>query len=86
MDDVLALVIRTVNAVLWTVVGLRVIRYGPLQPLARKMVNVTIVFGMWALAFGALVRFDIVSSDLSRMVYTAFTAFAAMVAVAILRD
>ena len=85
MADELALLLRTANAVLWATVVIRIFRYDrPLYPMARRLVSLVLLFGMSALAFSGLVPLGLVAVDVARMVITAFTAFAALVALGIL--
>lgn len=77
-----ALVIRTVNAIAWCYVGIHFIREGPLSPLGRRMTATVIVAGMVALAIGGLTPFGF-PPEVARFIYTIFTAYALIVALAI---
>jgi hypothetical protein len=77
----LTFLIRTGNALLWTVFVLQTIRSDrPLLRTARLMILPVIFMGMWVLVIGSLVTLGILSGDVARTVYTLFTAFAAIVA------
>lgn len=77
--------IRLVNAVLWTAYVIRVVRAPlPVTPLARKLIGLTIVFGMWALFYGGVASLGFVPGDTARTLYSIFTAYAAIVALALL--
>lgn len=83
MDDPYALVtfaIRLFNAIMWTIVFIKVIRHDrPVSRLVRRIVMTVIIFGMWVLVVGALVQFDWVAGEQARMVYTIFTAYAGLI-------
>lgn len=80
----LALIIRGLNAVLWTLLIRRIVMEDkPVSPLARRVISGVLFFGMWVLVIGALVQFGF-PSDMARTVYTAFTAFAGISALAML--
>jgi hypothetical protein len=81
------LAIRGINAVLWTAVIYEVLRSGqPLPRLVRNLSATVILFGMWALFLGGLTTVGAVPGDVARFIYTTFTAYAALVALAIVTD
>lgn len=81
VDAEIAIVVRTVNAVLWTIWAVQTFRRDvPIIRLARQMVLPVIVFGMWVLVLGGLVSIQLVNGETARTIYTLFTAFAATVA------
>lgn len=78
------LLIRAGNLVLWFLVATRVLlRDEPLTVLGRRMVATVVVFGMTVFVVGALVPFGL-PGQLASYIYTAFTAYAAGVALALL--
>lgn len=78
------LLVRGVNLVLWIVVAARIlVRNQSLSLLARRAVATVIVFGMSVLVLGATVPFGF-PGHLATLIYTAFTAYAAILAVALL--
>lgn len=80
-----SLILRTANFILWTLVVIRVFKHDkPVSRLARQLISIVLFFGMGILDIGALVPFGIVSSEVSRTVYTAFTAFAGLIALGII--
>lgn len=85
MDLVIgSLLVRGINLALWLVVARRLLRrQEPLPLLTRRVVVLVMTFGMAVLFLGALVPFGF-PGDVARMVYTVFTAFAALAAFGIL--
>lgn len=83
-----SLAIRLLNAALWTALGITVLQHDrPVPPLVRKLITAVVILGMWTLAFGAVaVLVPAIPSEVARIVYTAFTAFAAIIAAAILME
>lgn len=76
--------IRGINLLLWLGVVKRIIEDDrPLSRLARRMVGLVIVFGMAVFVVGSLVPFGF-PGQWASLIYTAFTAFAAILAVALL--
>lgn len=83
-DDIV-LIIRTSNAMLWTLVIVQIIRWPlPIPKVIRELLGTVVVFGMWVFVFGAAVPLLNLSYDLIRVIYTAFTAYAGIVAIGIL--
>lgn len=78
------LIIRAINLGLWLVVAFRISRGGiPVSNLARRIIITMIVFGMSVFLIGALVPFGFPGTWAS-LLYTAFTAYAAIIALALL--
>lgn len=77
--------LRLTNALLWTVLIVRIFRNDtkPLPPLVRRVLVTVILFGMWMLFTGSLVPFGFPGDWASRL-YTAFTVYAGIVAFTIL--
>jgi hypothetical protein len=83
--DMAAIVgIRAVNAVLWIVLGIDLWRHAttPLPAISRKLMVFVLVGGMLVLLIGAFAP-RYLPIDVSRALYTAYTGFAAMVALAV---
>ena len=79
-----ALLIRAINLVLWAMVVARILYHDrPVTRLARRLVSLVLVFGMGVLLLGALVPLGF-PSETSRLIYTSFTAFAALIALGII--
>lgn len=75
---ILTFLIRTYNAVIWTVVIGRILRNDrSVSRPARRMIVVLMVMGYWTLSFGTLTQFG-VDGQIARWVYTAYTAVAAI--------
>lgn len=83
-DQAAFILIRGVNAFLWIALGadLWVHSSTPLPPTTRRLLVVVLVLGMVVLLIGAFVP-RYIPVDVSRWLYTAFTGFAAMVALAV---
>lgn len=80
------LVIRVLNALLWTGVALTILRHDrPVVRLVRQLITTVIVFGMWVFVLGSLVQFGL-PADIPMNVYTAFAIYAAIVAAGILLE
>jgi hypothetical protein len=83
--DVASFLIRASNAALWLVIGIHAFRWNkPLSRFGRRIVWTVIAIGMIVLAVGGLVPMGIISGQFARVMYTAFTAYAAIVALALL--
>lgn len=83
--SVAALILRSVNFLLWLLVVIRILRHGvPVSSLTRKLISVTVIFGMGILLVGGLVPFGIVRAETARMIYTSFTVFAGLIALGII--
>lgn len=77
------LFIRVANAVLWTVIAIRVlVGVDPLPLLARKLIATVIIFGMWTLVLGGIVPLGF-PGEVARTVYSIFAAYAGLVALGI---
>ena len=84
IEVILTFTIRTANALLWTAFVLQTLRSDrPVLRTARLMLLIVIFFGMWVLAAGSMVSMGILPPEIARTVYTLYTAFAAMVALAL---
>ena len=83
-DQVAFLVIRGGNALLWIILGVDLWRhsYMPLPAISRRLLIVVLVMGMLVLVLGALVPSSVPVAT-ARWLYTAYTGFAAMVALAV---
>lgn len=80
----IAVGLRFANFLLWTLVILRIFRHDrPVSRLTRQLISVVLFFGMGILALGSLVPFGF-PGELARMIYTAFTAFALLIALGII--
>lgn len=85
--ELLIFLIRLANALIWSAVVVRAFRGPrPVSDLARGLVLLLLFGGMWVLAFGGLVVLGLVPGDVARFVYTAFTAFAALIGLAFFID
>lgn len=83
--EMLIFLIRLANALIWSAVVIRAFRGPrPASDLARGLILLLLFGGMWTLAFGGLVGLGLVPGDVARFVYTAFTAFAALIGSAFL--
>lgn len=78
-----ALVIRTGNLCLWVAVAVRYWHAPAPTPFARRVVLSVVVAGSVALVLGGFAPLGF-PGDVARFVYTAFTAYAAIVAGALL--
>jgi hypothetical protein len=79
------LIIRGTNAILWTIVFFQMARSKQTAYLSVRRLVMSVVFlGMWVLVIGALTSLGIVETGTARMIYTIFTAYAAIVAAGIL--
>lgn len=76
-----ALTIRSTALVLWLVAGRKIFDHS-ISPLGRRMTITVIWGGLAAFVIGGLTPFGL-PVDLARTVYTAFTAYAAIVALAL---
>ena len=83
-DMVAIVTIRGVNAVLWLILGFDLWRHAttPLPAISRRLLVVVLVTGMLVLLVGAFAP-KYLPIDVSRMLYTAYTGFAAMTALAV---
>lgn len=83
--DIVTLLIRLVNAIVWTTIVVEVVESGvPTSTLARKLIASVLFLGFWTLTFGALAP-AIVPGPAARTVYTAFTAYSLVVGIALRR-
>jgi hypothetical protein len=83
--DMAAIVgIRAVNAALWLILGIDLWRHAstPLPAISRKLIVSVLVGGMIVLLICAFAP-KYLPIDVSRMLYTTYTGFAAMVALAV---
>ncbi len=77
-------IIRTANAIIWTLLCVRIFRAGiPVIPLVRTLFVTVFFLGMWVLALGSLTAFGF-PTEAARFIYTAFTAYSLIVATAII--
>lgn len=84
-DQILIAAIRITNFLLWLDLGFDVLRHSQmLPPLTRRLIVLVIVGGMGVLVIGAFAP-TYVPPDLARNIYTAYTGFAAIIALAIRR-
>lgn len=82
--SVVSTILRTANALAWSYLSWRILKAGiPVIPLARKLMVSVLFFGMWVLALGSLVQFGF-PGEAARFIYTAFTAYALIIAAAII--
>lgn len=82
--DIATLIVRGANLLLWVILGCRIIQADrPVSGMARNVITLVIMFGMAVLFFGALVPFGL-DGQVARLVYTAFTAASAIVAISLL--
>lgn len=78
--------IRLANAVLWTIVVVRILRTDkPIMRLVLQILVLVIVAAMWVLAFGSLVALGFLDAAIARTVVTVFAGFAAILALTIVR-
>ena len=82
-DDWLIALVRAVNLIVWLELGRDLLNHGstPLPQLARRLIVVVIVAGMGILLIGAFA--PALPTGTARLLYTFYTGFAAMVAVAV---
>lgn len=79
-----SLIIRVVNAALWVWLGARILSDDvPINRLARRMVVTVLIFGMSMLAIGGFAPFGL-PQEAVRWLYTIFSAYSAIVALALL--
>lgn len=84
--DAGTLAIRTANAVLWTIICVDLLRRGtPALAAIRRLASTVLLLGMWVFVIGALVQFG-VPGEVARFVYTAFAAYAGIIALAIVGE
>ena len=85
-DQYLVAVIRCGNAVLWLVLAADIFKHSRimLNTLARRLITVTMAFGMMMFAAGSFAP-TYIPGDVMRLVYTLFPGFSALVAFAILK-
>jgi hypothetical protein len=77
------LLIRSANAIVWVALCIGVLRRDrPVYPVERRLLVTVLMSGMIVLAIGALTAFGL-PGDAARFLYTAFTAYALIVALAI---
>jgi hypothetical protein len=83
-DMALIVSIRAVNAGLWIALGIDLWRHAstPLPAITRKLMVAVLVGGMLVLLIGAFAP-TYLPIDVSRLLYTAYTGFAAMTALAV---
>jgi hypothetical protein len=80
---VVSLVVRITNLCLWLAVAVRYWHAPAPTPFARRVVLSVVVLGMTALAVGGFAPLGF-PGDVARFIYTVFTAYAAIVAGALL--
>jgi hypothetical protein len=78
-NDLLALLARLLNAILWTWAARHFLPRG----LEGRLVGYVIVVGMWVFVFGALAKFNTTIANLASPVYTGYTLLAAAIALGI---
>ena len=85
MEDLFIVSVRVINAVIWTYLFVVFVRdERPAIPLVRNLIMAVVVGGTWMLVIGGVaigIGLDLRSI---RFMYTAYTAIAAIVALAIL--
>lgn len=82
--EITTLIIRGLNLALWVLLGIRILVLDrPVSRMARNTIIMVVIFGMGVLFLGALVPFGF-PGEAARLIYTAFTAFAAIVALGLL--
>lgn len=80
-DETLALIFRSLNAVVWTALLFRTVREH--RGLMGIVVVGTLATGTWLLVVGGLVPFDVIDPALARLIYTAWTVPALLAGLAI---
>lgn len=85
-EDVAIFCVRLANALIWTVLGYRILRGGTkaVHPFTRRLIIVLLVAGYWLLSSGGLVQLIGLPGDLVRLVYTAYTAAAGVIGIALI--
>lgn len=84
-EDLFIFTIRTVNAVSWTILFIVLFRDStPVVPLIRSLISFVIMAGMWVLVVGAVATSYSIDPRPIRLMYTAYTAIAAIVAIGVL--
>lgn len=80
--------IRLLNAILWTIIVVRSARahLSFESFVTRRLVGMLIVFLMWSLVVGGLASLGFLPGDVARSVNTAFAAFAAIIALALITE
>lgn len=79
-------IIRLANAILWTIVVVRILHQDrPTIRLVRQLLMFVVLAGMWVLAFGTLASIGVIPTALARWVVTMYTALTAIIALAIVR-
>lgn len=76
--------IRLFNAVVWTFLLFKIVSNGPVTGLTRLLISSLIFLGFWILTLGTLTNLGILDGSIVRMVYTGYTAVAAIVGVTLL--
>ena len=85
MEDVLIVAVRVVNAVIWTYLFVVFVRdERPAIPMVRNLIMAVVVGGTWMLVMGGAAIGLGLDPQSVRFMYTAYTAIAAIVALAIL--
>lgn len=85
MEDLFIVSVRVVNAIIWTYLFVVFVRdERPAVPLVRNLIMAVVIGGTWMLVLGGVaisLGWDV---EPVRFMYTAYTAIAAIVALAIL--
>lgn len=86
-DQLITFGIRLANALLWTVFVLQILREDrSLIRFARQMVLPVILCGMWLLVAGSLATMRIITGEAASLLYTLFTAGAALIALVLVTN
>jgi len=76
--------IRLVNAIIWTLLCIKIYKNGvPVISLVRTMFLSVFFFGMWVFVIGSLTAYGF-PGEAARFIYTAFTAYSLVIALAII--
>ena len=85
MEDLFIISIRVVNAIIWTYLFVVFVRdERPAIPMVRNLIMAVVVGGTWMLVIGAVAIGLGLELQPVRFMYTAYTAIAAIVALAVL--
>jgi hypothetical protein len=80
-EQIVQTFIRGVNAVLWGIVIIRILRRDrPVLRLERQLIGMVVLAGMWLLFIGST---GFLPMGWAKLLYTAYTAIAAVIAFAI---
>lgn len=76
--------IRLTNWILWMVVSRRILMQDrPVSRLVRRLIVTVLFFGMLVLFLGSLTAVGIIAGPTARLMYTIYTAYSGLIALAL---